>query len=52
METIKIEKVDLSVTNNGTVKANVYPEGSDTSNKAESIEIIVHADINMPFAGI
>ena len=40
METIKIEKVDLSVTNNGTVKANVYPEGSDTSNKAESIEII------------
>ena len=40
METIKIEKVDLSVTNNGTVKANVYPEGSNTSNKAESIEII------------
>ena len=40
MKTIKIEKVDLSVTNNGTVKANVYPEGSDTSNKAESIEII------------
>ena len=40
METIKIEKVDLSVTNNGTVKANVYPEGSDPSNKAESIEII------------
>ena len=40
METIKIEKVDLSVTNNGTVKANIYPEGSDTSNKAESIEII------------
>ena len=40
METIKIEKVDLSVTNNGTVKANVYPEGSDTSNKADSIEII------------
>ena len=40
METIKIEKVDLSVTNNGTVKANVYPEGSDNSNKAESIEII------------
>ena len=40
METIKIEKVDLSVTNNGTVKANVYPEGSDTSNKAESIDII------------
>lgn len=40
METIKIEKVDLSVTNNGTVKANVYPEGSDTSNKAESVEII------------
>lgn len=40
METIKIGKVNLSVTNNGTVKANVYPEGSDTSNKAESIEII------------
>lgn len=40
MKTIKIEKVDLSVTNNGTVKANVYPEGSDTSNKTESIEII------------
>lgn len=40
METIKIEKVDLSVTNNGTVKANVYPEGSDIFNKAESIEII------------
>ena len=37
---VKIEKVDLSVTNNGTIKANVYPEGSDINNIAESIEII------------
>lgn len=37
---IKIQKVDLSVTNNGTIKANVYPEGSDINNIVESIEII------------
>ena len=37
---VKIAKVDLSVTNNGTIKANVYPEGSDINNIAESIEII------------
>lgn len=37
---VKIQKVDLSVTNNGTIKANVYPEGSDINNIAESIEII------------
>lgn len=37
---IKISKVDLSVTNNGTIKANVYPEGSDITNISESIEII------------
>lgn len=37
---IKIEKVELSITNNGTVKAYVYPEGSDINNIAESIEII------------
>jgi hypothetical protein len=37
---VVVQKVDLSVTNNGTIKANVYPEGSDINNIAESIEII------------
>jgi hypothetical protein len=37
---VVVQKVDLSVTNNGTIKANVYPEGSDINNVAESIEII------------
>lgn len=37
---IIVGKVDLSVTNNGTPKVNIYPEGSDFDNIAESIEII------------
>ena len=37
---VKVGKIDLSVTNNGTIKANVYPEDSDFNNIAESIEII------------
>lgn len=37
---IKIQKVELGITNNGTVKAYVFPEGSDINNIAESIEII------------
>lgn len=37
---IKVGKIDLSVTNNGTPKVNIYPEGSDYSNISESIEII------------
>lgn len=39
MEVI-VGKVDLGVTNNGTPKVNIYPEGSDYNNIAESIEII------------
>ena len=37
---VKVGKVELSVTNNGTPKVNIYPEGSDFENIAESIEII------------
>jgi hypothetical protein len=37
---IKIQKVELAITNNGTVKAYVFPEGSDINNIAEAIEII------------
>lgn len=37
---IKIGKVELGVTNNGTVKASLYPEGADFNNNAEAIEII------------
>lgn len=37
---IKIGKVDLSLTNNGTPKAIVYPEGSDFNNLAEGIELL------------
>lgn len=37
---IKVGKVELGVTNNGTVKAVLYPEGSDFNNTSEGIEII------------
>ena len=37
---IKIQKIDLSVTNNGTIKAIVFPEGSDITNQAEGVEIL------------
>lgn len=37
---IKIQKVDLSITNNGTVKAIVFPEGADITNQAEGFEVL------------
>ena len=37
---VKIQKIDLSVTNNGTIKAIVFPEGSDITNQAEGVEIL------------
>ena len=37
---VKVGKVELRVTNNGTPKVNIYLEGSDFENIAESIEII------------
>lgn len=37
---VKVGKIDLSVTNNGTPKVSIYPEGADFNNQSESIEII------------
>lgn len=41
---IKIGKIELSLTNNGTPKAIVYPEGSDFNNVAEGIELLGEND--------
>lgn len=37
---VKIQKVDLSVTNNGTIKGIIFPEGADINNASEGIEIL------------
>lgn len=42
---VKIGKVEVLVTNNGTPKAIVYPEGADFSNVAEGIELIGENDV-------
>lgn len=41
---VKIGKIDLSLTNNGTPKAIVYPEGADFNNVAEGIELLGEND--------
>ena len=42
---IKIGKVEVLVTNNGTPKAIVYPEGADFNNVAEGVELIGENDV-------
>lgn len=42
---VKIGKVEVLVTNNGTPKAIVYPEGADFNNVAEGIELIGENDV-------
>lgn len=42
---VKIGKVEVLVTNNGTPKAIVYPEGTDFNNVAEGIELIGENDV-------
>ena len=37
---VKIGTVKLGLTNNGTSKVHIYPEGSDFSNTSEAIEVI------------
>ena len=37
---VKIGTVKLGLTNNGTSKVYIYPEGSDFSNTSEAIEVI------------
>lgn len=37
---VTIGKIELGITNNGTVKAYIYPSGSDFTNICEAIEII------------
>lgn len=37
---IKIGKIKLGVTSNGTSKVHIYPEGSDFNNTSEAIEVI------------
>lgn len=41
---IKVGKVEIAVTNNGTPKAVLYPEGADFNNVAEGIELIGEND--------
>ncbi len=37
---VKIGKIDFSITNNGTPKVLIFPEGADYNNNSEAIEIV------------